>query len=197
MCPPLQQLRREAAVVAQAVDYAGHAAGHGGAGVGHAVTHRVAGAYLDGQAALLGQEHQFLRKGDHKAVKIGAGDILKMTARVNSAVKHAFHNAEIFIESFCSGESHFLIYVIIRTGNKNSSFTDSELFYKLKILFARSNPRCNFGKFKSQFLAAEKRFAILLGINKKFALSDQPVRSSELVHQRVKIYYLFYGERRC
>ena len=103
MAVPLQQLRREAAVVAQSVDYAGHAAGHGGAGVGYAVTHRVAGAYLDGQAALLHEIAYLMRKGHDEAVEVSARDVLKVAARVDARVERVLYDGQVAVHRLAAG----------------------------------------------------------------------------------------------
>ena len=110
---PFEHFARCSRIVHESVYDTGNAAWKGCAGVGNTVAHRVAGAYLYRDARFLAELVQLGRKRNDKAVKIGAGDVLKVAAGVDAAVENVLDYAEVLIERLCAGKSHLLVYMVV------------------------------------------------------------------------------------
>lgn len=55
--------------------------------IGYAVSHSVAGPDFNGNVGLVGNLHQLIDKGQHKAIVIRTGDIFKVAAGTQAVIQ--------------------------------------------------------------------------------------------------------------
>ena len=177
----------------QAVDDARHAARQRHPGKGNPVAHRVAGADLDRDTRFVGELVQFVHKGQHEAVEIGAGDVLEVAARANAGLKRLADHGEVMIDRFPPGHAQFVEDVIIGAGNQDAGFLDSQIPHQLEVVFSGADPGCDFRKLQSQILTAAHRFAVAVVVNEKLGLPDNPLGPAQPGQQLVQLHDLLRG----
>ena len=184
---PLQKLRGKTAVVAQAVDYARHAPGHRGAGVGYAIAHRVAGTYFYRDTALGHQLAYLVRKWHNKAVKIRSCDILEVTTRIYSRVQRILYDGQIAVHRLAAGLFQLLIYVVIRTAHKNAALAQAKVARELEVLPAGAYPARYLRELVAKLLAHAQRLSVALAVDEELRLPDDTLRPAEPVQHLVQL----------
>ena len=179
MSVPLKHLALNVGVVLKSVDDAGDASGKCHLGIRNAVSHRVAGADLNGDARIAGHLHQLVDKRNDEAVEIGSRNILKVTTGHNSRLKCIGHRFKIVIHTLPSGHLHLLEYVVITAADEYSGLADTEVTDQLEILAARSDPGGYLGKAQAEVAAFLKRLSVLFAVYEKFCLSDNAVGTAK------------------
>ena len=109
-------------VILQTRDYAGHGARQSNAGVTYTVTESVAGADFYGNTRFARKFHKFDGERHHKAVEVGAGDVLEMAARHDALGQRVLYDAQILVCRLTAGKVHFFENVVIRTAYQNTRF---------------------------------------------------------------------------
>ena len=71
--------------------------------------------------------------------------------------------------------------MIIRTTYKYTGFLESYILYKLKVLFAGTNPRCNLRELISSLETLVNSVPVLFAVEEKLALSDYSLRATKLM----------------
>ena len=193
---PLQQVRGHVGVVVQAVHYALHAARHRHARVGHAEAQRVAGAYLDGHAALARELHQLRGKGHHEAIEVGAGDVLKVAARAHAVIQRALDYAQVLIQRLPPVHVHLLEDVIVRAADQYAGLLEAHVPDQLEVLLVGPYPAGYLGELQPQLLAAAHGLAVLLGIDEELALAHYALGAAQARQQLVQMHDLVHREGR-
>ena len=194
---PLQELGRETAIVAQAVDYARHASRHGGARIGNAVTHRVAGAYLDGDAALCHEVAYLVRKRHDEAIEISARDVLEVAAGIYAGVQSVLYNGEIAVHRLAASLLELFIYMIVRAAYQDAALAQAQVARELEVLAAGAYPARYLRELIAQLLAHAQGLAVPLAVHEEFRLADDALRPAQLVQVFVKLDYLLRLIRRA
>ena len=124
----------------QTVDDAGHAAGQGRAGIGHAVAHGVAQADLDRHAALLAQLHEFLGKGQAEAVDVGAGHVLEMAARDDAPLQGLPGQVKIHVHGLLAGLPQLEIDMVVRHAGQHAGLVELHVPGQLEVFLVGADP---------------------------------------------------------
>lgn len=148
-----------------------HAARERSTGIRHAEAHRVAHAHFDGNTALFGKVHQFIRERHHETVKIGARDVFEMAARTNAVRKSALDDAEIFVHRLRAGQIHLFKDMIIGTTDQNARFRHARVLHEFEIFLVGADPGGDLGEFQSEILALFERRPVLVAVQKELGLA--------------------------
>ena len=193
---PFQHFAGHFRMVVQSVYDALHAAGKGCTRIIHAEAHRVAHADLDRDPALARKFHQFVGKRHDETVKVGAGDVFEVAARLDTVRKRALYDAEVFVHRLGAGQIHLFEDVIVGTAHEDTRFGDARVFDQFKVLFVRAYPRGDLGKFQPEVLALFEGAAVFFAVQEKFALPHDPLRPAEAGHEFENVDDLLDRERR-
>ena len=193
MSVPFQIFAGNIGVVLQAVDDTGHASGHGGLGVGHAVAHGVAGANLHRDSCLPGQLLQLIDEGHHEAVEIGAGDILQMAAGHNSGIEGILHHSQVVLHALAAVHLHLIEDVIVGAGHQNTRLPDAQILHQLEVLLAGANPCGDLRELQIQSHAPFQSLPILLAVDEELRLADDAIGAAQPVQQLVDLHNLVGG----
>ncbi|MPM67054.1 hypothetical protein SDC9_113970 [bioreactor metagenome] len=87
--------------------------------------------------------------------------------------------------------------VIIRTRDKNPRLAHAKLLDELKVALRRANPGCDLRETITAVAAHLQRLTILLAVDEKLALANQPVRAAEFVHHIKQAQDLLRRKRRA
>ena len=192
---PFEHFARHVRIMLQTVDDARHAARQRDFGIRHAVAHRIAGANPHRDARIARHLHQLVDERHDKAVKVRARNVLQMAARHDARLECAGNGSEILIHRLLACHLQLPEDVIVAARNEDAGFTDAEVAHKGKILFRRANPRGDLRKAQAERLTLFDRIPILLAVDEKFRLPDDPVRPAEATHQPVEVDNLAHAVR--
>ena len=171
----------------QAVDDAGHAARQGDFRVRHAVAHGVAGADAHGDARVARHLHQFIDKGHHETVEVGAGDVLQMAARHDAGLEGLPHRFQILLHRLRAGELHLFEDVVVAAADEYARFADAQIAHEAEVLLGGAYPGGDLREAQAEIAAALQRLAVLLAVNEELRLADDAVGAAQLAHQFVEL----------
>ena len=191
---PFQHGGGDAGVVHETVHDAGDGAGEGCPCIGDAVAHGIAGTDLHGDAALFAELVQLFRKGKHKAVEVGTGDVLEVAAGGDPHFQHVGDDGQVFVQCALPGETHFVVDMVVGAGHKHTRFPDAQGFYQLKVLFGGTDPCGDFRELVAQILTGGQGSSVLVGIYEEFGLPDQTLGAAQPVEHFVQVPDLLDGE---
>ena len=115
-------------------------------GIVDAISHRIADTDLNRNPVLSHQIHQLQAKRYHKSINVRSGDIFQVAPWTDPDFQAVPDNGKIMPQRLSSCHFQLIENMIIRTAYKNSCLLETDLFDKLKVLFACADPACHFRK---------------------------------------------------
>ena len=131
-----------------------------------------------------------MRKGNDKAVEIGARDVFEMAARVDARVNGLRHHLEIVVHGLCAGFLKLFENVVVRAAHQDAALLEPQVARQLKILLGRADPARDFGEAQAQLLTAPQRLLVLFAVKKELALANLSLGAAKLAHQLVEMHNL-------
>ena len=147
----------------------------------YSISHCITGTHLNRNLVLLLQLHKLNTERNNKTIYIRTCDILQMAPRAYSCLKTLPDDWQIHIHYLASGHLHLIENMIIRTAYQYTGFLESYILYKLKVLFAGTNPRCNLRELISSLETLVNSVPVLFAVEEKLALSDYSLRTTKLM----------------
>ena len=193
---PLHPFARNVGVVFQPVNNPGHGTRERAPGVSHAVTERIARTDLDRLAVLFREPHKLVSERHDESVKVGARDVLEMTARNDSVVERGFDDGEILFHRLLAVEVHLFINMIVRAAHEYAGLFDAHFLDKLEIVLVGADPARDFGEFEPELAASAHGGAILFAVKEELARPNLAFRTAELALELENIDDLLYRKRR-
>ena len=127
MAVPLQLLTGDIGVMLQTVDDTGDASGHSCFRIRHAVTHGITGTDLNGNTGLTGELLQFIDKRNHKTVKISAGNILQMAARLDAHIQCIGNSSQVIVKNLLPVHLHLFEDVVVAAADQDTGLLNTHI----------------------------------------------------------------------
>ena len=167
-----------------------------GAGIGEAIAHRVAETDLDGDAALLRQLHQLLRKRQAEPVDVRARDVLEVAPRHNAVRERLLHRRQVVVHHLAARLLQLEEDMVVRDGREDARLAQPQLLDQLEVLRVRANPAGDFGELVPQRHAPLQRLAVPLAVDEELTLPDDAMRPAQTMHEVVQLHNLLRRVRR-
>ncbi|OPY87592.1 MAG: hypothetical protein A4E72_01455 [Syntrophus sp. PtaU1.Bin208] len=119
-----------------------------------------------------------------------------MTAGPDPGIENGPDDFQIIVQGFPSFFVQLQKDVVIGNGGQYPRFLQPGLFDEGDVLLGRPDPSRNFGKAKPQILASLHRFLVLIAVQEKLRLADDPVLAPQTAHHHKEIDDLLNGVRR-
>ena len=188
---PLQELSRNARTVDQRTDELRHAPRKCGARVGNAVPERIAEPYLDIDLALFPKPGELLREGDDEPVYVRPRYVFEMAPELQPRIQGFLHYGKVILHRLLPALVQLEKDVVVAAGGQNPGFLESHALHELQIIFVRTYPSGDFRILVSEREHVFHRFSVLVAVEKKLRVPDDPLGPSQLVKELVQIDDLF------
>ena len=196
MSVPLDELRRNSGVHHDTINNTRYGTRNHGTRIVYTISHGIAAAYLDRDAVLLAKLHQLQAERDDITVNIGSCDILQVASHRNAYLQAFLYNAQVMLHGLLTGHFHFIKNVVIRAAYQDTGFLHSHILYKLKILFACTDPARHLREFITSLHTFLYGVPVLFAVEEELGCTNSSFRSAQLMEIIVNPHNLFCGIRR-
>ena len=175
---PFNQFRRNPCMRGKSIDNSRNTSRNHCTREIHAVSHSIAGAHLNWNLVLIHQLHQFQAERNYKTVYIRSGDVLQVAPWTDAGLQTITDYTQIQIHDLTTRHLHLIENMIIRTADKNSCLTKTNILYQLEILLAGADPCRHLRKLVASFQTFVYGIPVLLTIQEELALTNQSLRAA-------------------